>query len=73
MLVWWSTWRRLVTKGWRVRMVEASSSTGIRVSQEDREGEMGVDLTSRSISTSCSDASKFVATQGDMGEGACGV
>ena len=25
-----------------------------------------------SISTSCSDASKFVATQGDMGEGACG-
>ena len=40
---------------------------------EDHEGEVGVDSASHSISTSCSDASKSVATQGDMGEGACGV
>ena len=57
-------------------MVEAPSSTGIPVSEEpaeDHEGEIGVDSAPNSISTRCSDASKFVATRGDMGEGACGI
>ena len=56
-------------------MVEASSSKSIPVSEEPAEhseGEIGVDSASHSISTSCSDASKFVAKRGDMGEGACG-
>ena len=57
-------------------MVDVSSSKGIPVSDEpaeDREGEIGVDSASHSISTGCSDTSKFVAKRGDMREGACGV